>query len=125
MPSYRLVKPFDIAIIILLCVTLVWISKTIYNNGNGSAMVEVKTAKALQLYPLDEDRQITVTGPLGETVIEIANQKVRILSSPCRGKLCITKGSLDSNGDWSACLPNRVYVGIKNKDEEHLDELSY
>ncbi len=97
----------------------------IYSNGNGSAMVEVKTAKALRLYPLNEDRQITVTGPLGETIIEIANKKVRILSSPCRGKLCIAKGNLDSSGDWSACLPNRVYVGIKNKAEGPLDGLSY
>ncbi len=125
MPSNHLVKPFDILIIVLLCVVLVAISIMVYSGDEGLAMVEIKTAETRHLYPLDEDRQLTVSGPLGDTVIEIKNRQVRILASPCRGKLCIQKGALENNGDWSACLPNRVYVTIEKNAEEGLDGLSH
>ena len=86
----------------------------------------MKTETGVNLYPLDQDQRIEVRGPLGATVIEIADGRVRVVSSPCRDKLCILKGDLVKIGDWTACMPNRVMLKIEGKDkDEGPDELSY
>ena len=61
---------------------------------------------------LREDRQLNVEGPLGTSVIEIHDGKVRFVHSPCRGKQCIHSGWLQHSGDFAACLPNRISVAV-------------
>ncbi len=83
------------------------------DRAQQGGFVEITAADETLLYPLSEDRQVTVDGPLGETHIEIRNGRAYVHDSPCRDKICITTGWLESAGDWSACLPNRVFVSIR------------
>lgn len=61
---------------------------------------------------LNKDQQLNVEGPLGTSVIEVHDGKVRFVSSPCRGKQCIHSGWLQHSGDFAACLPNRISVAV-------------
>jgi hypothetical protein len=65
------------------------------------------------LYPLDASRDVEVPGPLGTTVVEIKDGNARVLDSPCPNKTCIAAGEISLNGQWLACLPNRVFVRIE------------
>ncbi len=120
-----IIKPFDYAVIIAVCVAIAMISFKVYTVDTRPPMVSIKSESGLSLYPIDIQRHIEVSGPLGITHIEIADGKVRVISSPCRDKLCLLKGDLVKNGDWTACMPNRVYVGIQGKNKEELDGFSY
>ncbi|HAW86761.1 MAG TPA: hypothetical protein DCX65_10855 [Spirochaetaceae bacterium] len=64
------------------------------------------------VYPLAEDRLVSVAGPLGLTVIELSHGAARILESPCTNKTCISAGWQEATGEWSACLPNEVFLRI-------------
>ena len=119
------IKPFDIVIIILVAAAIAGISAAVYRGDARPRVVVIKTEAGERMYPLDQNRTLKAEGPLGTTVIEIVDGRVKVVSSPCRDKLCILKGHLKKSGDWSACMPNRVFVEIRGGDKEALDELSY
>ena len=55
---------------------------------------------------------LQVHGPLGDSVIEIREARVRFLESPCRGQQCVHSGWLDAAGELAACLPNRISIQL-------------
>ena len=60
-------------------------------------------------------------GPLGETLVEIRNGDVRIISSPCPEKTCLEM----KIGNAICCLPNRVLVEKRSFEGEDVDEISF
>ena len=78
--------------------------------------------KDIYILPLDEDRAVTVTGPLGISVVEIKNGKAHIKESPCPRKLCVHQGWKDKGS--IICLPNKVIVTI-GSNEQHPEDSKY
>ncbi len=66
----------------------------------------------MERLPLGERREHRVSGPLGETVIGLAPDGVRILASPCPLQLCVRSGPIHRTGQVVACLPNRVAIQL-------------
>ena len=62
---------------------------------------------------LTEDQEVSVQGPLGETVLEVHQGCIRVKESPCPHKLCIQMGCKERDGDCIACIPNRVVVRVE------------
>ena len=71
---------------------------------------------------LSSDQEVTVLGPLGKTVVEVKDGRVRVKESPCPHKLCVNMGFKKKDGDVIACIPNRVAVHIEgSKSPEAID----
>lgn len=68
------------------------------------------------LASLREDRELNIPGPLGTSVIEIRDGRVRFVSSPCHGQLCVHAGWLHFGGEFTACLPNRISVAVLGRE---------
>uniref|UniRef100_A0A7C4AQL0 NusG domain II-containing protein n=1 Tax=Desulfomonile tiedjei TaxID=2358 RepID=A0A7C4AQL0_9BACT len=89
---------------------------------SGGSLVEISVqGKIYMEHDLARDAVIDVKGPLGTTVVQIANQRVRILSSPCRDKICVHMGTIDAHGGVLICAPNQVAVRIVNGKTETVD----
>ena len=58
--------------------------------------------------------KLTVTGPLGETTIQITSDGARFISSPCPNHTCIRHGLIKKPYDSAACIPNRVIIRIES-----------
>jgi len=80
-----------------------------------TAQILIGTDKKMEV-SLDTDRQFSVEGPLGTSLIEVHEGKVRFVDSPCRGKQCVHSGWLQQTGDFAACLPNHISVAILGHD---------
>ena len=89
--------------------------KTVHIDVNGS------TAYVL---PLEKDRTISVAGPRGNTIVEIFGRRVRIVDSPCPGKLCVKQGWIQKGS--LVCLPNSVTVLVEGSDTspEEIDAIT-
>ncbi len=61
---------------------------------------------------LRPDRMLHITGPLGESIVEINNGRTRFVSSPCTRQVCVHSGWLSNAGGFSACLPNRISLTL-------------
>lgn len=108
-------KFLDIAIIALAAGALAAVSMVVY-AGPAPASVVVSSAKGEWIYPLAEDRIVQVEGLLGMTEIHIEDGRASIHDSPCANKICIASPPLHRTGDWSACLPNGVFMRIDGSE---------
>jgi hypothetical protein len=71
--------------------------------------------KTVYTLPLGEDRTVSVTGPLGDSIIEIKGGRVHMKDSPCPDKLCVQQGWTDRGA--IICLPNKVVISLGEGDQ--------
>jgi len=100
-----------IVILLLLAVAGLFLIRSIVPSGDV-AMVETDGRTFCRL-DLSVDARRTVPGPLGQTVIEVRDGRIRIADSPCPHKICVRTGWIGRSGRMIVCLPNRVVVRIE------------
>jgi hypothetical protein len=106
------VRFLDAVTLAVLSALVAVFASAVWGHGNRGASVQIVSAKATEVYPLDVDRTIPVDGPLGTTVVVIENGAARVVDSPCRDKTCMHMGRIDAAGGRIACIPNRVFVRV-------------
>jgi hypothetical protein len=122
----KYIRPADWILIAFLLVTAVlsffliprWLM-------SGATDVEILSRdKILRRYPLNKDRRVEVPGPLGTSEVKIKEGRVRIQSSPCPHKTCMTMGDIGTEGGILVCLPNEIVVRVGNGQPDGLDAVS-
>lgn len=93
---------------------MVWLATA----PRGTRVVVTSDGQTRFTAPLDQPRSFDIEGPLGPTHLVIDAQGVRITSSPCPRKICMTMGPARHSGDLLACVPNRILVRIDNSGGE-------
>lgn len=84
----------------------------------GARVLVERDGRLLFSAPLNESRRVSLPGPLGDTLLEIAEGRARILSSPCPHKTCMGMGGVFRRGELIACLPNRLVISIQGGDDQ-------
>jgi hypothetical protein len=103
-----------LSVLLLLSFSGIIFVKEVLSKGR-TVLIEVDS-RPVYVLPVDKDKTVSVEGPMGKTVVEIRNHRVRITESPCHNKLCIKQGWIESGS--IICLPNRVVVIIGNHEDE-------
>jgi hypothetical protein len=117
-PRPRLpVRPLDALIVALSAAALVALSITVY-GGPAAAYLIVSSETGEWVYPLSQDREIEIEGPLGITRVHIEGGQARIEDSPCANRTCVASPAVSRRGDWSACLPNGVFIRVDASSED-------
>ena len=88
-------------------------------GGPAPASLVVSSGNDEWIYPLSEERVIEVTGPIGITVIRIKNSQANIIASPCTNQICVASAAVSHKGDWSACLPNGIFIRAEGDYEDN------
>ena len=114
-------RPFDIAALLLSIACIVTIAVVAYGSPIEAKQIHIQSQSSDWYYPLSSNENLSVTGPLGTTEVVITENAVRITSSPCREKICITMGPISKPGAWIACLPNKVFIRITGETKEKTD----
>ncbi len=96
----------------------------VYGGREAPGQLVVEAPGGSWIYPLDQDREIEVSGPLGLTIVHIYEGKAHIEASPCPNKTCVASPPIGRKGEWTACLPNRVFIRIEG-EEENVDVVGY
>jgi hypothetical protein len=111
-------RPLDVLIIALSSAVAALSAVAVYGHARDSGQVIVQGEGKTWVFPLDADEKIAVPGPIGETVVEISGMRSRVLSSPCANQTCVAAGYLDHQGQWTACLPNKVFIYIEGTEKD-------
>lgn len=119
------IRIFDIFSLLLAIAVLLVFSLLAYGKNRSSTHLSVRAGGNDWIYPLTQNGPVQFEGPIGVTTVLIENGTARVLSSPCRDKICINMGNLEKAGDWSACLPNRVFARIEGGGEGEVDTISH
>jgi len=93
--------------------------------SSSATDVEIRSGERVAgRFSLKEDRVVKVSGPKGDTFVEIHSGRVHIKSSPCPNKICVQMGDFGSDGGCLVCLPNEVVVGSGKEPNNGLDAVS-
>ena len=116
-----LLKPFDIGILFSALGVVAASFFLTYSGLSGSGMVNVQGENGRWVFPIDAAESLVVSGPLGDTVVEIGGGAAHIASSPCVNQTCVSAGGIHAAGQWAACLPNRVMLYIDEGGDNDVD----
>ncbi|GBE00182.1 hypothetical protein BMS3Abin07_02229 [bacterium BMS3Abin07] len=107
------ITPADVILLFLLLA--ISISGLIFIDNvmpQGTEVIIDVNGKQVYMLPLNTDKSVKVKGPLGDTLVEIRDGKVRITESPCPNKICIKQGWIKRGA--IVCLPNRIVVRVNS-----------
>jgi hypothetical protein len=111
-------KPFDIGTVgIALSITILS-AVYVYAGKDAQNRVFIEGPQERWIFSLDHTETIAVSGPLGDTIVELRDRQIRVLASPCDNQTCVTAGSIRTHGQWIACLPNHVLVSIDSEKKQ-------
>jgi len=110
----ELITRADWLVIIAALSLLPWLYTTFWGSdgGVGDRVHIVVDGKELPAISLKRDQTLTIQGSIGPSILKIADGGVRFVSSPCQGQQCVHSGWHQHNGEFAACLPNRVAMLI-------------
>jgi hypothetical protein len=115
-----MLKPIDFCVLIPSLAAVIASFFLAYGGSDNRPSVFLKSENNGWVFPVDAGEIINAEGPLGTTVIEIADGSARITASPCLNQTCVACGPVRRPGQWTACLPNRVmlYIGEGKSDND-------
>ncbi len=120
----KLLRAYDSAIFALIALLLIGLGYYSYVDKGDLRIVEIRSVAGVVVYPLLEDRELTLQGPLGETIVAIHDETVRVLSDPGPLQICVNAGAISRQGEWLACLPNQVLITIQGRQSGEVDIIS-
>lgn len=114
-------KPADFFFIALSAALIAISIMTLTGDSSPETKVVIKVKDAEYIYPLTQEQDLTFDGELGKSHIIIHDGCVEFEDSPCRDKICIHMGQGKKDGDFLACLPNRIIVTVQggNRDTDN------
>ena len=114
----RFQKGDFVAIVAVLALAAAVFALFLPSRNSSAAVVEIyRNGERLHSFPLNVDRQFTVTGDY-TNVVTISGGKVAITESSCPGGDCVSCGWASSAGRSIVCLPNGVEIRIVGADSE-------
>lgn len=104
---------------LILIIGLLIVSNIVTSKANGNIKYAIVTIEGKQKYKLDmsKDTELVLTKEkysslLGEMIIEIKDNKVRVKKEESPLHYCSMQGWVDSVAQPIVCLPNAVIVTI-------------
>lgn len=91
---------------------------------HGNEVVIEVDGKPAYLYPLSEDRTVTVESSRGKAVVEFRGNRVRVSLATCANRICMKQGWISQG--TIVCLPNHivVFVGRSAGPRKDLDGIT-
>lgn len=117
MQRRRLMTPLDWLVIASAALLLPWLYSNLWGNGSRGEFARIQVGNETpQVISLQQDQRFRFHGPLGTSVIEVHDGRIRFVESPCTGKQCIHSGWLGSDGEFAACLPNLISITVSGRN---------
>jgi hypothetical protein len=125
----KIIKKWDIAIIILLMVIsfipyIIFTYNQRNNTGEIYAVISVN-GKEYRKVRLDNNKTIeefTVETPEGFNTIKLEGSNIEVIDADCPDKVCIKPGAVNKVGERLVCLPHKVIIEIKGTKIQESEE---
>lgn len=114
----------DWLILLLSLLAVFYLFNTLWSNEHATKVQIRLGDKIYAAYSLNQQREIHIHGKLGDSVISIAQGKVRFVKSPCHTQYCVHQGWLTRAGQAAICLPNQVSLELIGEAKLY-DSLNY
>lgn len=121
-------KCLIIFIVVISLLSLVYIKNktSIFEEKYVSIQVNGKEYKKIYFDSRIVGKQIPIKTKYGYNLIQIDDEKVRVIEADCPDKLDIKQGYISKPGEIIVCLPNRLVIEIVGQDKDRdVDYISH
>ena len=80
----------------------------------GQVIVQLE-GEIFGTYTLEEQQWITIKD---HNLLEINEGKIRMKEAQCPDQICVKQGWINKEGDSIVCLPNKVIITLKKKEDK-------
>ncbi len=117
-----------ILIVIVLSLTSIFMMKNQilnYDSKYISIQVNGNEIKEIIFDPSIIGNQLPIKTEFGYNLIEIGDERVRVIEADCPDELDVKQGWIENVGETIVCLPNKLVIELKGiKKDETIDYLS-
>jgi hypothetical protein len=121
---FSLLRPGDWATALAAALAVGVSFPLLWSGGKAERAIVRLDGRVVAEFPLAAPRRYAVAGPLGETLIEIAPGRARVLSDPGPRQYCVKQGWLTRPNAIAICAPNHVSLSLSGRDPSH-DSINY
>ena len=118
-------KEGDIIVIFCLVVifsfSLVLINKSFITTTDKYISVQVNGEEIKQITFSKEKKVYPIRTTFGINILEVNEDGVRVIEANCPDKLDVKFGRIDKVGQAIICIPNRLVIQIKSRQNNDLD----
>ena len=111
-PLKQLLRPGDLLVLLVCVAGWLGLSVSLWQAGPAAEAQVRRDGLLVAAYPLSEARTVTVSGPLGSTVIRIESGRARVVSDPGPRQYCVKQGWLTRPGEMALCAPNHISLSL-------------
>ncbi len=94
------------------------------DQGNKEAVV-YHGDRLLEVQSLNQDRIISISDKNVEMAIKIEKGRVRVLESDCPKNICVHMNWISDVGQTIVCVPNKILIEIRGKQNPRYHAESY
>lgn len=105
---------------LLLLVSIAALAMFLFKTVGDTVTVTVD-GQLFGEYPLNEDRTVEIKNGDGYNLLVIEDGKAHVARASCPDGICSAHRPVGYNGESIICLPNKVVVEIRAKDQNQPD----
>ena len=115
-------KPLDfvIAAAVLLLGLSIWLFP-LFKEGSDTLQLSVLAHGQEFVYPLSEDREISLNSNGYEIIISIEKGEAFVKHAECPDKHCVKMGRISKEGEAVLCVPSEVVLRLISEKGENID----
>ena len=91
-------------------------SRQARDTGSGAMAVVTVDGKEIGRYPLRKSGTFPLNG--GTNILVVENGEAWVSEADCPDKVCMGMGKISRNGEFIACLPNRLLIVVEGAAEQ-------
>lgn len=121
-------KYLIIIIVLISLVSLGFIKNSAINNKEKyiSIQVDGKEYKKIIFDKSVVGKTIPIETKFGYNLVEIGEDKVRVIEADCPDKIDVLQGYISKPGEIIVCLPNKLVIEIKGTEgTEVIEDVDY
>ena len=104
---------------ILLLAALLLFAVTRGSRETGATAVVTVDGTEVGRYPLNKPGTFPLNG--GSNILVVGNGEAWVTEANCPDKICMAMGKISRNGEFIACLPNRLLIVVEGGEKAAVD----
>ncbi|MCK5877780.1 MAG: NusG domain II-containing protein [Candidatus Marithrix sp.] len=117
------ITTFDYIIFSLAIILIIWLYISYWGGEVLDYAIILSADNITQSINLQHPQQIIIQGAIGESKIEVLNNQIRFVKSPCKQQYCVHAGWLTETKNFVTCLPNQISIKLPHANK--FDSISY
>ena len=107
-----------VAVLLVAALALFFVMRSLQarDTGTGAQAAVTVDGKEIGRYPLKKNGTFPLNG--GTNILVVENGEAWVSEANCPDKVCMGMGKISRNGEFIACLPNRLLVVVEGAAED-------